>query len=346
MDTMFAVQMAEFGSPDVLKPAQLPMPSCSNDEVLIRVAYCGVCRHDLLTRNGAFPKISLPVTLGHQVSGVVDSAGADTSFARGDRVMTMIYTGCGECEQCERGNDARCRTRRPTFLGEDVDGGYAEFVLLKARAVMAVPDEVALEDAAVLTCTLGTAYHALSAQGRVTAGDTVVITGASGGVGLHAVQVARSLGANVIGVVSSEQRAGLVENAGAHSVIVAPDRRFAKTAKSTIGVGADVVLDVVGGSSLAESIHAVREGGTVVVVGNVAGGMASIAPAHLILKEICVVGTKSCSSREMATVLESVAGGILRADVTEVVALADVAEVHRRMESGAATGRVVLEVRK
>lgn len=346
MGPMFAVRIAEFGGPEVLRPTELAVPACSSDEVLIRVAYCGVCRHDLLTRSGAFPKIALPVTLGHQVSGTVERAGADTPFARGDRVMTMIYTGCGECEECQRGNDARCLTRRPAFLGEDVDGGYAEFVLLRARAVILVPDQVALDEAAVLTCTLGTAYHALSAQGGVTAGDTVVITGASGGVGLHAIQVARHLGANVIGVVSSEQRAKLVEDAGAHSVIIAPDRRFAKALKSTVGAGADVILEVAGGDSLAESIHAVRAGGKVVIVGNVRGGMASIAPAIVILKEICLIGTKSCSSREMAAVLENVAHGVMKADVTEVVPLADAAEVHRRMESGAVTGRVVLEVRK
>jgi 2-desacetyl-2-hydroxyethyl bacteriochlorophyllide A dehydrogenase len=339
---MRAHRIERFGGPDVLQARQMPVPAPKDGEVLIRVAYCGVCRHDLLTRQGAFPKVGLPVTLGHQVSGEVMQAGDNVSMPVGTRVLTMIYSGCGECAQCQAGNDARCLTQRPLFLGEDCDGGYADYVCVSERTVVLLPDTVDLAQAAILTCTLGTAYHALTARGRVTAGQRVVITGASGGVGLHAVQVAHLLGAHVTGVVSSEDKRDVVVAAGADDVIVAPDRSFARAFKAGHRRGADVVIDVVGAPTLVESIHAVAEGGTVVVVGNVEGQSVTLFPAHVILKEITLVGTKSCSSEEMRSVLREVENGTLRPEVTEVVPMTEVAAVHAGMESGWSLGRVVL----
>jgi acryloyl-coenzyme A reductase len=218
---MRAIRIEHFGGPDVLQAKQVPVPTPKDGEVLIRVAYCGVCRHDLLTRQGAFPKIRLPVTLGHQVSGMVVQAGSSVSMAAGTRVLTMIYSGCGQCPQCKAGNDARCLTQRPLFLGEDCDGGYADYVCVSERTVVPLPDTVDLAHAAILTCTLGTAYHALTARGRVAPGQQILITGASGGVGLHAVQVAHLLGANVTGVVSSEDKRNVVLNAPSRLVIAA-----------------------------------------------------------------------------------------------------------------------------
>jgi acryloyl-coenzyme A reductase len=339
---MRAVRIERFGGPDVLRAKQVSVPTPKDGEVLIRVGYCGVCRHDLLTRQGAFPKIRLPVTLGHQVSGEVVQAGDSVSMPTGTRVLTMIYSGCGQCPQCRAGNDARCLSQRPLFLGEDCDGGYADYVCVSERTVVPLPDTVDLAQAAILTCTLGTAYHALTARGGVAPGQQVLITGASGGVGLHAVQVARFLGANVTGVVSSEDKRDVVLTAGAKDVIVSPDRSFARTFKANHRSGADVVIDIVGAPTLTESIHAVREGGTVVVVGNVEGQSATLFPAHVILKELSLVGTKSCSSEEMKSVLREVEKGTLRPEVTEVVPMTDAAAVHAGMESGRSLGRVVL----
>jgi len=342
---MQAIRMREFGGPDVLALEQVAVPSCGTDELLVEVSYCGVCRHDLLTRAGAFPSISLPLTLGHQVSGHVARVGeAVEGFAVGDRVMTMIYTGCGRCDSCQAGNDALCTGTRPHFLGEDRDGGYAEYVAVQARVTVRLPDAVSLPQAAIATCTLGTAYHALATRGALQPGETVVITGASGGVGLHAVRIARMLDATVVGVVSREATAAHVQQAGADRVLVSPSRTFARELRAELGHQADLVVDVVGAPTLRESLHAVRPGGRVVVVGNVEGKEVSIPPAYLILKEIALLGTKSCTTGEMATLLDAVASGRLEAEVTEVVPLDHARVLHQQMEDGRGTGRAVLEV--
>jgi acryloyl-coenzyme A reductase len=343
---MHAVAIERFGPPNVLQGMQKPIPAIGDRDILVKVAYCGVCRHDLLTRSGAFPSISLPVTLGHQVSGWVAGFGSDvTGFEIDDRIMTMIYTGCGACVQCLAGNDARCLESVPTFLGEDVDGGYAEYVAVRSNIVLPVPPSIRLDQAAVITCTLGTALHACTTRGAIAPNETVVVTGASGGVGLLAVQVAKAIGARVIGVTSSETHRAVIEDAGADEVIVSNQRKFASAVKTLgQGKGADVVVEVVGTPTLSESIHALAQGGRVIVVGNVTGEPAQLRPAHLILKELSLIGTKSCTRPEIEKALAMIAAGTIKIDVGEVVSYLDAEDVHRRMEAGENEGRIVLEI--
>ena len=343
---MRAVVMTQFGGPEVLACRSVSVPVPKDDEVLIRIAYCGVCRHDLLTRKGAFPHARVPVILGHQVSGTIAATGPAVAGLRpGDRVMTTIFLGCGTCDRCLAGNASLCEAERPTFLGEDVDGGYADYVARRADGVVPLPPEVSFAQAAIVSCTLGTAWHALVTRAKLAEGETVVVTGASGGVGAHAVQVAVALGARVIAITSGAAKAEALRRLGATEVVVSPELDFARAVKAaTGGRGADVVLEIVGARTLAESLHAVRSGGRVVIVGNVEGKTATLRPAHLILKEVALLGTKSCTAEELSEVLRRVADGRLVAAVEGVVPLEDAAELHRRMEAGEGHGRLVLEV--
>jgi 2-desacetyl-2-hydroxyethyl bacteriochlorophyllide A dehydrogenase len=343
---MNALRIREFGGPEVLEWEEVPTPEIAPDELLIRVAFCGVCRHDLLTRAGAFPSISLPVIPGHQVSGYVAAVGGEVNgFRPGQRVMTTIYMGCGRCQNCRAGNQALCLDERPRFLGEDIDGGYAEYVRVRQDAALPVPEGVSLKKAAVITCTLGTAYHSIVTQAKASSGETLLITGASGGVGMHAVKIAKHLGARVIAVTSSPGKRPVLESVGADEVLIAPDLQFRSEVKSlTDGRGADVVIETVGAPTLNESIRAVRNGGRIVVLGNVEGKPVEIRPAHFILKEIHLSGTKSCTLPELDTVLSLVADGRLDVEIGECVPLKRAAEAHRRMEDGSLRGRLILEV--
>lgn len=345
-DEMEAVIVRHFGGPDVLEHVHVPVPRIGPDEVLIEVAYCGVCRHDLLTRAGAFPKIGLPIIPGHQVSGRVAQVGTTVrDIVVDDRVMTMIYTGCGACVSCRAGNQAMCVNQRPSFLGEDIDGGYAQYVKVRADTIVKVSDTLTLKQAAVIVCTVGTAYHALVTRARIQAGESVVITGASGGVGIHALRVARLLGARVIAVTSSAIKRDALEAAGASEVVVAPELEFASEIKvRTGGHGADAVVDIVGARTLQASIHAVRSGGRVIVLGNVNGLAAEIRPAHFILKEIDLIGTKSCTTGDIDAAMALISSGDLAVDVGEQIPLARAADLHRRMESNTGAGRLLIEV--
>ena len=342
---MSAWQIHSFGGPDVMQLRTVPIPVAGPGDVTIAVDACGVCRHDMLTREGAFPRAKLPVTLGHQVSGRVHEVGRDVlDMDLGQRVIVLPLVGCGECASCAGGNDAHCLRDNPRFLGEDYDGGYAEYVTVPERAVVPLPDSISAIDAAILCCTFGTAYHALSGRARVSPGEIVVITGASGGVGSHAIQVAKALDLVVVAVVSSCRRAEVATAAGADHVIVSPKRDFAPAVRETVGRRVDVVVDFVGGSLLSESIRAVRTGGRVVVAGNVEGGEAQIAPGMIILKEVSLIGTKSVSGAEMSVVLDMVGAGVLTPQVGEIRPLSDARAVHEDLLTGFGRGRVVLGV--
>lgn len=342
---MRAVRISEFGGVETLREQFVEVPAARPGEVIVRVSFCGICRHDLLTRAGAFPGIGLPVTLGHQVSGTVVDAGPSSSVAIGTRVLTMIYRGCGACDRCYAGDAARCTAQRPEFLGEDFDGGYAEYVVVPEQMVVPVPSQLSDDAAAVVTCTFGTAYHALVTRGALRQDETWLITGASGGVGIHAVQLAASLGARVIALTSSDEKTPALERAGAWRVIAAPDLRFAATVKElTGGHGADAVLEIVGSKTLGETLRAVATGGRVVVLGNVDGNATPVPPAILILKELTLLGTKSCTRAELEAVLAMIADGRLALSEVTRLPLAQAMEAHRRLERGEGSGRIVLEV--
>lgn len=342
---MTAWRIDRFGGPDVLERRQEPMPTATGDEVLVKVAYCGVCRHDLLTRSGAFPNVPLPLTLGHQVSGVVVAVGPDAEWPVGTRLMSTIFMGCGHCVACTSRNQAICQSGRALFMGDDFDGGYAEYSCAPSRAFIRVPDGIGLDVAAVVNCTLGTAYHAAHTRGEVTANDTVVITGASGGIGLHSIAVVKHVGARVIAITSRPEQANMLRAHGADDVIAVPDLQFARKVKElTEGVGADLVLEIAGDPTLAQSLHAVRPGGRVVVVGNVNGKPSEVRIAHLVMKEIALLGTKSCSSQELIEVLDLVAAGKLTVDINRVLPLDQVAEAHQDMEERRTSGRILLAV--
>lgn len=172
-----------------------------------------------------------------------------------------------------------------------------------------------------------------------------MITGASGGVGVHAIKVANHLGARIIAVSSSSAKQPLLEAAGADEALVSPDLNFRRDVKSlTDGKGAHVAIEIVGAATRNESIRSIRNGGRVVVVGNVEGRSIEIRPAHFILKEIGLTGTKPCTLPELETALSLLVSGEINLELGESFSLEKGAEAHRTMEEGNPQGRLVLEI--
>lgn len=341
---MRALVLSRFGGPEELVPASRPIPTPGRGEVLIRTAYCGICRHDLLTRSGAFPNTPLPVIPGHQVGGIVAALGQGArSTSVGQRVSTIIRIGCGNCEPCRFGNEAYCETFRAKFLGEDLDGGYAEFVKVPDHAVVPLPDGLPLEVAAVASCTLGTAYHAIKTRGAAQPGESVVVTGATGGVGLHAIELLRHMGCRSIAVTSSNSKEALLRSAGADEVIVARDLVFADKVKElTDGRGCDLVIEVVGERTLDQSIRALRKGGRAVLTGNITGQKAQITPAHFILKEISLIGTRTCSKQELHEIYQMLLDRSVKVHIDQILPLEEGSRAHALMEAGESQGRYIL----
>ncbi|MBX6377478.1 MAG: zinc-binding dehydrogenase [Clostridia bacterium] len=340
---MKAIVLDEFGPAENLRLAEVPDPVPEEGEVLVRVRVCGVCYHDLLTRQGAFPRAKRPVILGHQVGGDVVAVGPGVrSFRPGDRVISLPFATCGRCDTCLSGRDTLCE-ETPLFLGEDIDGGYAELVKAPERTFCPLPDGLSYEAGCTLACTAGTAYHAAVVRGGIRPGEVVLVTGASGGVGQAAVQFARMAGAEVIAVTSSPAKAPALAALGVDHVVVSPDLRFQHEVKAlTGGRGCDVVLEVVGSATFEASVHSLRPGGRLVFVGNVEGRPVQVKPAWLILKELAFIGTKGITVPEMHRVLALAAAGRLRPVECVELPLEQAAEAHRMVAERRAPGRVLL----
>ncbi len=335
---MRAVVLHEPGPPDNLVLETRAVPEAIAGHVVVRVRAAGVCYRDTIDRRGGFPFMKRPVIPGHELAGEVVAVGDGAALSVGARVVNLHRAPCGQCRYCRAGHEPRCETS-PWFFGLTADGGYAEYALAPAVSLVELPAAIAFESGCFLACTAGVALRALRTRAAVAAGETVLITGASGGVGLHAIQVAKALGARVVAVTSSPDKAAALGARGADEVLVAPDLSFHKHAKP---LGIDVVLDCVGAPSLNSAIRSVRPMGRVVVAGNVTVESFSVNPGYLILNEVQLSGSSACSRADLEQVLAWVSEGKLTPALAETLPLASAAAAHRRLEAKGVVGRLVL----
>lgn len=340
---MQAVVLERFGSVDHLTLQSVADPTPGPGDVLLRVRACGVCYHDVINRRGALPRTSVPAILGHEVAGEVIEVGPGVrGWAVGDRAATLQRMSCGACPACDRGRSSLCK-RDNRFFGEELPGGYASLMVAPIGGIGRVPDGMPWTVAATVCCTAGTAVHVVRTRGRVQRGETVVITGASGGVGLQAVQLARLDGARVIAVTSSAAKATALYNAGADEVVVAPDLAFAaEVRRLTGGEGAQVAIEIVGSATFAQTVKAMAPGGRVVVVGNLESGTIALNPGLVIVKELEILGAYATTAGELETALGLTHAGKLSPCVSDVLPLRDAARAHARLENREVAGRLVL----
>lgn len=340
---MEAVVLRQFGSAENLRLETVPVPRPGKGEVLLRVHACGVCYHDVINRRGNLPRTHVPAILGHEAAGEVVEVGPNTEgWKVGDRAATLQRMSCGECALCLAGRNSLCKTDN-RFFGEELQGGYAQFMVAPVRGLGRVPSGLPWSVAATVCCTLGTAVHTLRTRAKVKAGETVLITGASGGVGLAAVQLAKVDGARVIAITSGEAKVAALKEAGADEVIVSRGLDFGSEArKRTSGNGVDVAVEIVGSATFDQTLKAMAPGGRVVVVGNLESGVVNLNPGLVIVKELEILGAYATTREELDESLRLTAAGKIRSFVSEEVALADAGRAHFRLENREVAGRLVL----
>jgi D-arabinose 1-dehydrogenase-like Zn-dependent alcohol dehydrogenase len=259
-----------------------------------------------------------------------------TRWKPGDRVATLHRDSCGTCDVCRKGEDTLCPNGFHV-LGIVADGGYATHLTLPERALYAMPDGLPVGEAAILNCTYGTAFRGLRAGGCAP-GRTVVITGASGGVGSAAVEVAARMGARVVAVIRDAGRSDYVNELGAHAVVVDPGDGFHKAPETA---DADMVLDCVGEPTLNSSLRCLRLGGTVIFVGNITQERLSLNVGLVIVKALRIIGSSGASPRDMADLL-ALRGGHPFAMTLRELPLDEAEAAHRQLREGGVPGRLVL----
>ena len=245
---MKAIRLVAAGQP--LVQGRIERPRCGPHDVLVRVMAAGICHSDAHYRAGSAPAGPLPLTLGHEVAGVLEEVGSEVrGLDPGDRVCLHYLATCGSCSRCRKGQEQFCAQAQ--MLGKDRDGGYAEFVAMPARAAFPLPEEVPFSWGAVMMCSSATALHALR-KARLWPKESVAIFGA-GGLGQSAIQLAFALGAaEVYAVDINLERLQLAEAGGAQPIDAAAADPVEQIRAATKGRGVNVSLELIG---LAQTMH-------------------------------------------------------------------------------------------
>ncbi|MEI7427447.1 MAG: zinc-binding dehydrogenase [Betaproteobacteria bacterium] len=357
---MNAVQINSFGGPEVLIYGQAPIPQVGPRDILLKVAACGIDRKDLSIREGTIRKksvayrtasndksndIEFPLILGTEISGTIVETGSQIhQFTTGQRVASLPRRGhCGTCLYCHTGRSESCASA--WFIGQDANGGYAQYVLVGADSIYQVPDAVDLQEACMSAACIGTMIRAIRDIGKVQIGEKVLITGASGGLGVHAIQLAKLAGAFVIATTSSSKKVNQLKMLGADEVIVTEKNRdwSSEVTRMTSGQGVDVGIDIVGVSNFKSTLKSMALYGRLVCVGEVEGGVAEFRPAIALLKRLQILGSYAPGVEHMAKALELMADKKIKAIVDSYNPLQDAAKSHEKMmQSTDNFGRLIL----
>jgi NADPH2:quinone reductase len=322
---MRAVLVEAFGSPDQVVVRQVPEPTAGPDEVVVDVHSAGVNFPDLLVIGGTYQILpDLPFSPGKEIAGVVSEVGARVQdLALGDRVVAQIE-----------------------------HGGYAERVAVTGRQAVRVPDGVALDVAASFGLAHVTAHYALRHRARFVPGETVLVTGATGAVGMASIRLAKAWGATVIAAAADPRGVAAVLEAGAdHAVAADPATLRDEVREHTAGRGVDVALELVGGELFTQTVRCLAWEGRLVVLGFASGDIASVRSSHVLVKNISVTGLQVSDYRDrdpegfgrvLAELLELHRSGVLKVPIAARFPLADAREALTKLAARQIKGNIVL----
>jgi propanol-preferring alcohol dehydrogenase len=311
---MKAVRLVQPGHP--LESYEVPIPPIGERDILVAVKAAGICHSDAHYRAGRSPAHPLPLTLGHEVAGIIEAAGPGVHpFQAGDRVVLHYMVTCGHCEYCLKGNEQFCTSGK--MIGKYRDGGYAEYISIPARSAFILPPEIPFEHGAILMCSSATSLHALW-KARLQPGETVAVFGV-GGLGVSAVQLARALGARqVFAVDIQSNKLGLAGSLGAIPVNATQTDPVAEIRRLTGGRGVDVAVELIGlPRTMSQAFQSLAIQGRAAIAG-LTDRSLEIAPYQgLINKEAEIIGVSDHLAQEIPELIELVQRGSL--DLSSVV---------------------------
>ncbi|MEF3048850.1 NAD(P)H-quinone oxidoreductase [Pseudotabrizicola sp. L79] len=322
---MTAIEITQPGGPEVLKPATVPVPVPGHGQIVIRVAYVGVNRPDALQRAGLYaPPPSASPLPGLEASGVVVALGPNvTRWQIGDKVTALLP-----------------------------GGGYAEYVATHESHALPVPEGMGLKEAACLPETCFTVWSNVVMRGRLRAGERFLVHGGSSGIGTTAIQIARALGARVFTTAGSAEKVAACKGLGADYAWNYRDEDWAAAIKAE--GGADLILDMVGGSYLPRNIRSLADDGRLVQIAFLQGPKVELNFSELMVRRLTITGStlrpqsdgaKAAIGAEVERhVWPMIAAGKFAPVMDSVFPLAQAAAAHARMESSGHTGKIVLEV--
>ena len=325
---------------------EVDTPEAGPNDVVIEVHAAGLCGHDIAIMTGLLRRgVDHSVILGHEISGTIAQLGSDvTALSEGDPVVASLTASCGQCDRCNSGLDYRCRNG--SGVGHGVNGGFAEYVKLPATGVTPLPSDIDLVGASLIACPIGVCVRAAKSVARVSAGESVLVTGAGGGLGVHAVQIAGALGAQVFAATSSPEKLDGLDSYAPGGAILGGELDFSELVLAfTEDQGADVVIDTVGSATFRSAIRSLSQYGRMVLLGEVEGSRASLNLTDIMFRDAAIYGSTGASRPDIEAAIELVASGDVQPVVHTTMPLEDASEAVSLVTSRQATGRVALTPR-
>lgn len=344
--TMLAAIFHEHGERDVVQLEQVPVPDPAADEVRIRVHACALNWLDVGIRRGPkFGSIPLPLITGVDISGEIDSLGADVSnWQVGDAVTVYPLVTCGVCEFCRQGDVTVCAKHQ--IIGEHINGGLAEYVVVPAHNLISKPSNLTHIETAALPVVGMTAWHMLISMAKVQAGESVFIPGAGGGVASIGIQIAKHAGATVYASTSTPEKMAAAKKLGADWVVNYHDDDWVEQViAATDGRGVDVVQDNVGALTWSHSLRTLARNGRMVVCGSHSGTNFDLAIPQIYHRQLSILGANGGTYNELVKVFDLANQGKLQPVIDTVLPLRDIHEGHRILEEHDHFGKVVIEVK-
>lgn len=340
---MRAVRIHAHGGPEELRLEDVPEPEPGAGDLLVRVAATSINHRDLWIRRGhPHPAyhVELPAILGIDISGTVAAVGERaTGFAVGDRVTANPYIPCGACARCARGDLQGC----PQF--DVFHGSYAEYAAVPSALAVKLDPAVSHEQAAAFPNTYITAWQMLVGKARVSAADTVFVWAGTSGLGSAAVDIARLCGARVIATAGSPAKREVLVGLKPDLVL---DHHSAELVgevmAATQGEGASIVFEHIGQATWGRSLEVCAPGGTIVSAGATTGDDARMDITYMFAKQLRILGSRLGTMRDAIPAARHLSAGRLRPLIDTVLPLDQIAEGHRMLELGTATGKVVIRI--
>lgn len=302
-----------YGPNQSLRIEEVPIPFVGPDDVLIAVQAAGICGSDLhIVYEGSVPAGFIPITLGHEASGIVAETGRNVSrWKVGDRVIVDSLVSCGSCLNCCVGRESICIHCK--FLGIHLNGAFAEFMAVPSRNLLGLPDTIPFDHGAIISDAVATPHHAIVKIGKMRMGETVAIIGC-GGLGIHAVQLCRIGGASmIIAVDVDEEILKRARKAGAtDSINIKSENAIHRVREITSGAGVDLALEFVGRAETIEAgINMLHKGGRLVASGIGWERISLPPPSLFVWKELSLLGAFGFDRDDIARPIDLAAKGML-----------------------------------
>ena len=339
---MKAIRFHQYGGTEVLQYEDAPEPQPRKDQVLVRVKACAMNHLDVWVRKGV-TRSPLPHIPGSDVAGEVVEVGEYvTGIKPGQRVLLAPMVYCGHCEACVSGIQNQCR--QYSVLGNAVDGGDCELMAARRDFVIPIPDSLGFNEAASVPLVFLTAWHMLVGRARIRPGQTVLVLGASSGVGSAAIQVCKNLfAATVIATAGDERKLQRARELGADHVINHYQQKIAdEVRRITDKQGVDIVFEHVGEATWGESTKSLKPGGTIVTCGNTTGPNVSVDLRFLFSRQLSFLGSYMGTMGELHEVLKHIFSGKLKPVVDKAFPLKEARAAHERLEKSEMFGKIVL----